>query len=272
MKQSLASRLSWLYATLLGITILLVILASSIALVMELTNFTSDIVIAKHEEARILTEQYKAEGLSLQQAAPEIVNALSGIGLRVAVFDKRGRFLAGDKTLRPPVLNAVLSGKEELPPPEPTSRLGEAMEMQHPGGYRAIGPAEPFALTAVDGGFVAFSPSLPLLLVSLLPYWRVVVTLAVISIVLSWFIGRFFARQALRPIADVTDALRALAEGDFTQRRFLAPGGDEIGTLTAAYNDAAANVAGAMANGSGRKNACGNSSPMRDTNFVRRLP
>ncbi len=74
---------------------------------MELANFTNDIVIAKHEEARILTEQYRMEGLSLKQAAPEIANALSGIGLRVAVFDKHGTFLAGDKTLRPPVLNAV---------------------------------------------------------------------------------------------------------------------------------------------------------------------
>jgi two-component system OmpR family sensor kinase len=108
-------------------------------------------------------------------------------------------------------------------------------------------PPEPFALTAVDGGYVAFAPSLPLLLVSLVPYWRVVLTIAVVAILLSWFIGRVFARQSLRPINDVTDSLRALADGDFTQRRFMAPGGDEIGTLTAAYNDAAASVSVAMA-------------------------
>ena len=244
MKQSLASRLSWLYAALLGITILLVISASSVALVMELANFTGDIVIAKHEEARILTEQYRMEGMSLKQSASEIASALSGIGLRVAVFDRSGRYLAGDKTLRPPELDRVLSGKEQLAPPDPTGRLGEALEMQRRLPLYRSGPErpEPFALTAVDGGYVAFSPSLPLLLVSLVPYWRVIVTIAVFAIVISWFIGRFFARQALRPISDVTDALRALADGDFTQRRFMAPGGDEIGTLTAAYNDAAANV------------------------------
>ncbi|HEV7178997.1 MAG TPA: HAMP domain-containing sensor histidine kinase [Candidatus Baltobacteraceae bacterium] len=252
MKYSLASRLSALYATLLGITVLVVIIASSVALVLEMTNFTGDIVIAKHEEARILTEQYRMEGMSLAQAAPEIANALSGIGLRVAVFDKTGKFLAGDKTLRPPILKRVLSGEQKLLPPETERHLGQALEYARgPRPFPRIGPMgpppEPFALTAVDGGYVAFAPSLPLLLVSLVPYWRVVLTIAVVAILLSWFIGRVFARQSLRPINDVTDSLRALADGDFTQRRFMAPGGDEIGTLTAAYNDAAASVSVAMA-------------------------
>lgn len=251
MKRSLAARLSWLYATLLGITVLVVILASSVALVMALANFTGDIVIAKHEEARILTEQYRMEGMSLKQAAPEIANALSGIGLRVTVYDKNGKYLAGDKTLRPPILNRVVAGKDQVlaPPPEARGKLGEALEFPRRGVavLRGIGERpEPFALTAVSGGYVAFAPSFPLLLVSLVPYWRVVVTIAIVAIVLSWFIGRFFAGQALRPISDVTDALRALAEGDFTQRRFMTPGGDEIGTLTAAYNDAAANVVSAI--------------------------
>ena len=259
MKHSLASRLSALYATLLGITIVLVIIASGIALVLEMANFTGDIVIAKHEEARILTAQYKMEGMTLQQAAPEIVNTLSGIGLRVAVFDKVGTFLAGDKTLRPKILDRIVHGQASMLPPE--FRLGDPIELRGmpapPGddkrgfAYQLIvreGPVhpEPLELTAVDGGFVAFAPSLPLLLVSLVPYWRVVLTIAVVAIFLSWFVGRLFARQALEPINDVTGSLRALAEGDFTQRRFVAPGGDEIGTLTAAYNDAAARVASAM--------------------------
>ncbi|HET9030304.1 MAG TPA: HAMP domain-containing sensor histidine kinase, partial [Candidatus Aquilonibacter sp.] len=101
-------------------------------------------------------------------------------------------------------------------------------------------------LTQVDGGFVAFQPSFPLLLVALLPYWRVVITIGVAALLVSWFLGRFVARQALAPISEITESLRALAAGDFTQRRFMAPGGDEIGELTMAYNDAAANVASAM--------------------------
>ena len=257
MKHSLASRLSALYATLLGVIVVLVIVASSIALVVELNSFTGDIVIAKHEEARLLTERYRLEGLSLRQAAPEIANALGGIGLRVAVFDDRGRFLAGDQTLRPKILDRVIASKVTLLPP-PGSRSSAPATLpdrgKGPPGFvyqesvvKGV-PArpEPFGLTAVDGGYVAFLPSIPLLLVSLIPYWRVVLTIAIVGILLSWLVGRVFAAQALRPINEVTTSLRSLADGDFTQRRFMSGAGDEIGTLTAAYNDAAASVSSAM--------------------------
>ena len=105
----LASRLSALYAVLLGVTVLIVILASSIALVLELQKLSTDVLVAKHEEARILTEQYRREGMTLKQAAPEIVNALTGIGLRVTVYDTKGHFIAGDPTLRPRALYRVLA-------------------------------------------------------------------------------------------------------------------------------------------------------------------
>ena len=96
MRHSLASRLAALFALMLGITVVVVIVASSIALVFQLTNFTSDIMIAKREDARILAAQYKMEGISFDHAAQHIVDDLSGIGLRVAVYDTKGNFLAGD--------------------------------------------------------------------------------------------------------------------------------------------------------------------------------
>ena len=40
--------------------------------------------------------------------------------------------------------------------------------------------------------------------------------------------------------------MRALADGDYTQRRFVMAGGDEIASLTAAFNDAVASVATAI--------------------------
>ena len=100
----LAARLSALYAGLLGVTVVIVILASSIALVFELWGFSRDVTVAKHEEARVLVDQYRREGRTLKEAAPDIVNALSGIGMRVTVFDLKGRYLAGDKTLHPRAL------------------------------------------------------------------------------------------------------------------------------------------------------------------------
>ena len=274
MRQSLASRLAALFAFLLGITIVLVIVASSVALVSQLSSFTGDIMIAKHEEARILAAQYKMEGLALDRAAPHIVDDLSGIGLRVAVYDTKGKFLAGDSSLHPRILDRVLQGRVRLqPPPEGAGRFGDLLEpigvvrvSPSPGKrptferrqsppknnplYNAvplIGPApEPFALTSVEGGYVAFQRTSWLLWVNLVPYWRVVITIAILAVLISWFLGRLFSRQALAPLNEVTDSLQALARGDYTQRRFVALTGDEVAALTLAYNEAVAGVSSAM--------------------------
>ena len=266
MKLSIVSRLSLLYAVLLGITVMVVIVASSIALVVDLYSFNRDIVLAKHEEARVLVDQYRADGMSLKAAAPQIANALTGIGLKVAVFDDHGNFLAGDKSVHPRLLGRIVASRLHgarsgggasrfgngllfgpaggglgSPPPHDTSFL-----FRPNGVSGTLPPPEPTNIAPVDGGYVAFEPSVALLWVSLIPYWRVVVVVAIVAMLLSWLVGRLFANQALRPINDLTESLKALARGDFTQRRFIAPGGDEIGTLTAAYNDAAASVATAM--------------------------
>jgi signal transduction histidine kinase len=238
----LASRLSALYAVLLGVTVLIVILASSISLVEELSGFTRDVVVAKHEEARILADRYHREGITLAQGAPEIVAALSGIGLRVTVFDRNGRYLAGDKTLRPKVLDRILAlgGIEHYIPRTP---------LRPPPGGPPPDPTrlDPLPLAPVEGGYVAFVPSQLLLLVSLVPYWRIVLGIAIGAMLCSWLVGRWFAAQALKPIDEVSSSLLALANGDYTQRRFIMQGGDEVASLTEAYNDAAASVASAMA-------------------------
>ncbi|MGC1381050.1 MAG: HAMP domain-containing sensor histidine kinase [Candidatus Baltobacteraceae bacterium] len=256
----LAARLSALYAVLLGVTVLIVILASSIALVFELWRFSGDVMVAKHEEARILVDQYRREGMTLTAAAPKIVDALSGIGLRVTVFDLKGRYVAGDKTLRPRPLAAVLAagGMQHFIPP--SLRIPQVLTYRsahgtvHVYSYRGPFPPgppdptrlEPLSLTYVEGGYVGFEPSFPLLLVSLIPYWRIVLTIGAAAMLLSWLVGRLFAQQSLRPINEVSDSLRALADGDYTQRRFVMAGGDEVASLTAAFNDATASVATAI--------------------------
>ncbi|MDQ2664011.1 MAG: HAMP domain-containing histidine kinase [Candidatus Eremiobacteraeota bacterium] len=295
LRQSLASRLAALYALLLAVTIILVILASSIALVYELAGFTTDIVIAKHEEARVLAAQYELQGSSLKQSAPKIAEELAGIGLRVGVFDRKGKFLGGDPSSHPHSLDRAVHGQLELNPPTVSiGKGGGVLEPLYPGKItehsstsrptqaplQAIrshatvggllypegaqnqqrknatlfrvdvdngrGHAEPWSITAINGGYVTFSPDGWLIFTNLVPYWRVIITIAVLAILLSWFIGRVFARQALAPLNEVTSSLQALSAGDYTQRRFVTARGDEIAVLTGAYNDAAASVAVAM--------------------------
>ncbi|GAC1613520.1 MAG: hypothetical protein NVS9B12_14730 [Vulcanimicrobiaceae bacterium] len=312
MHRTIASRLATLYALMLSVIVLIVIVASSIALVFKLGALTGDIVISKHEEARFLADQYRVAGKSLKQAAPMLVDQLSGIGLRVAVFDAKGRYLAGDRDLHPNILaqlaahrvapepgalsndlfNAVIpkGGKNTqiyiyntpvgpfgLPPPP--SALKHSSSRAFPeavGGYSIVGPIprasahargptsasqfvlheifarpggareETTGLAVVSGGYVAFAPSWALITIALLPYWKFIVTMAILAIALSWWLGWQFSKQALRPLHDVTDALRALAQGEYAQQRFVLASGDEMAALTNAYNDAAANVSASM--------------------------
>lgn len=246
MRQSLASRNATLYASLLGVTVLLVIIASSVALIYELAGFSSDIIIAKHEEARFLAARYQDEGMTLAEAAPRITNALSGIGLHVAIYDAKGRFLGGDRDVHPEILQRVLRGKVRLPSP---ARVGEPMEASGSARPHRAPPRPPhdwWRITAVQGGYAAFDASDWIIFMNLIPYWWIIIGIAVAAIAGSWFAGRFYSRQALAPLNEVTGSLQALAEGDYTQRRFITARGDEIAALTEAYNDAAAGVASAM--------------------------
>lgn len=249
-RQSVASRLATLYTVLLGVTVLVVVIASSIALVYELAGFSNDIIIAKHEEARFLAARYQNDGESLAQAAPRIARNLSGIGLHIAVYNNKGKFLGGDNSVHPDILDSVLRGKVKLAPP-PT-RMGAPIEVApsstHAGRQPTLisGPHDWWAIVAVEGGFVTFEASPWIIFANLVPYWWIILGIAVVALGVSWFVGRVVAREALAPMNEVTGSLRALADGDYTQRSFVTAGGDEVATLTQAYNDAAASVAAAM--------------------------
>lgn len=245
MRRSLSARLANLYALLLGITVLLVIIASSIALIYELSRFSGDILVAKHEEARFLSARYTDDGLTLPQAGPRIVRALSGIGLRVAIYDTHGRFIAGDPSVRPDILRRVLRGTVRLP--IPPSRIASPVA---PVPQRLVvppsGARDWWRIAAIVGGYVTFDANDWIILTNLTTYWWIIFGIAIIAIVVSWFIGRYFSRQALSPVVQVTDSLESLARGDYAQRKFVTVGGDELASLTEAYNNAAASVAAAM--------------------------
>ncbi len=246
-KRSLASRLATLYTVLLGVTVLLVVVASSVALIYELAGFSNDIIIAKHEEARFLAARYQTDGQTLSQAAPRIARDLSGIGLRVAVYDAKGKFLGGDASVHPDILDRVLRGKVKL---APAPRAGEPIEAAPPPRPRAVplppAPHDWWRIIAVEGGYVTFNASSWIIFSNLVPYWWIILGIAIFALGVSWFVGRVVAREALAPMNEVTGSLQALADGDYTQRRFITAAGDEIATLTQAYNDAAASVAAAM--------------------------
>jgi signal transduction histidine kinase len=240
MNFSIASRLSALYAVLLAVTVFVVILASGIALLFQLGRYGADILTARHEQARVMAAQLNASGVPLKQAAPQLVSALGGAGIRIAVLDAKGNYVAGDPTLHPRYAMRWLRRSQ--------TRFSAPGGPPPPGGPRGMGgpPIEAFGPVEIQGGVVVFGPPQPLAFALLMPYWWIVVGIALAAIALAWYIGRSIAYQTLRPIGDLTSALRALGKGDFTERRFIAQDGGEIGALTSAYNDAASGVARAM--------------------------
>jgi len=250
LERSIASRLALLYAPIVGVTVLLVVVTTAVALVVILSRYEFELMIGKEQQARFIASAYAEAGLSIRQAAPTIVSELSNLGTRVAVYDSQGALIAGDQTLHPAELDRMMALRiHELETSGGVTRYPRLFGLTpSSGGVAPPVPRGPptHSVTVVDGGYVAIETSQWLLLGSLMPYWVFVLGVAIAAIVLCWFGGRFVAAQALRPLNDVTDSLNALAEGNYTERRFVMAGGDEIATLTAAYNDAAAAVASAM--------------------------
>ena len=164
----LASRLSALYAALLGVTVVIVILASSIALVFELWGFSRDVTVAKHEEAQILVDQYRREGMTLQQAAPDIVNALSGISATVS---------AGEVTC---VLGDNGAGKSTL------IKIIAGLHQPSSGTYEVEGTEVHFSSPreALERGIATVYQDLAV--VPLMPVWR------------NFFLGNEVRRKMLR--------------------------------------------------------------------------
>jgi len=247
LRKSIASRLALQYAVMLAVIVLLVTVASSVVLVYKLGDLAGDVVVAKHLQARILVDQFSERKMPLQKAAPQLVATLGSIGLSVAVFDEKGKFLAGDHDIHPRFLatpGPLSPGSARRDSTRGVNGLltRQLMRPPNPGG-----PEMGRMMDAVSGGYVVFAPSLGLIWVAMLPYWKLMAVIALGAIVLAWFLGLQFSRAALRPLHDVSAALHALAGGEYAQQRFVLSSGDEMESLTDAYNDAAANVAAAMA-------------------------
>ncbi|MDE2571352.1 MAG: HAMP domain-containing histidine kinase [bacterium] len=227
---SLASRITGWYVALLALLLIVVLAVSSLLLVFTLNGIGHDVLVAKQVEARELVRHYQSQGVPLATAGPDLAQRLSGIGLSVAVFDDAGRQLSGDPGLTDRVAPVFSASDQD------TQRLRSRDDFRYHGTL----------FVRVKGGFVVFAPSLALIWVTLTPYWRTMLIVLGIALIVAWFLGRYLAQQALRPLNDVKDAIGTLAAGDYSRRTFAMSESSEIGALAAAYNAAAERVGGAM--------------------------
>ena len=153
---------------------------------------------------------YEAQHKTIEQYAPSLANDESHSRIHIGIYDSNRRRLAGNYDEHPDSVGRSVA---------------ELMNV-----HRRV--------LHVRGGYIILQPDFDAFGHWIARYWSIILPVGVLCVLIAWFVGRAITRRAIAPLADVTDALHGIAEGDFTPKLLL-----EYGTglydLTAAYNDVA---------------------------------
>lgn len=153
---------------------------------------------------------YQAQHLTLAQFAPKLIQAEPHSRFRILVLDPQHNIIAG--------ASAQLSDNERR--------------------VSAVLGLHPRFVPVPGGGSVVLEPDISDVTHYLERYWRVIVPIGIIAVLIAWFAGRAITRTALRPLREVNDALRSIAGGDFTPKLILASD-TSFAELTTTYNEVA---------------------------------
>ncbi|HEY0615220.1 MAG TPA: HAMP domain-containing sensor histidine kinase [Candidatus Elarobacter sp.] len=99
----------------------------------------------------------------------------------------------------------------------------------------------------VPGGFVLITTNLDQLQHALQEYWTWMLPVGVVAVFLAWLAGFSITREAVRPLRQISAAMRRFADGDFRPHPLRSLGGDELGELAHSYNGALHQVQSALA-------------------------
>lgn len=208
---------------LLAVVIIVVIVAASSALAFLLfSRSMNDAVGNASQRIQETAARVMGPTTTLQAAAPEIASRVGRHVFHVVVVDGNGRRLAQNER-------------------EGEASAGRSLVIAI---GRAIGL--PRARVAVRGGAVIVSPDIDRFGSLLLWYWSIMLPIGVLAVLAAWWFGTRITARAIGPLADVTNALRVIAAGDFSPRRLL-EGSSDMRELTGAYNDVAYSLATATA-------------------------
>jgi len=227
--KSLAFRLTAWYIGIFVVLLAFVVIVSSLTLDNMLRRETRDILTARSTDVVLLSRVLGSDQTALRLVAPAIVDDFTRLGIRGAVFDDNGQFLAGDESQA--AAGASMAGmKHGQPPPagQPPPERGGLRFIPYPGGY------------------LTFHRTFDFLLFNLGSYWLTLAVVLFIALVIAGFAGRILAAQALSPVVDVTDALDSLGKGDFSKRASTRGEPGEMSALARAYNSAVEKVGAAF--------------------------
>ena len=153
---------------------------------------------------------YLGEHETLAQFAPKIIADEPHSRSRILVLDAHHEPIAG--------ASARLND---------TERIIAALLELHP---RFVG--------VPGGGTIILEPDIADVSHALGRYWRLIVPIGIIAVLIAWIAGRGITRRALRPLREVNGALRSIAEGDFTPPLLL-ESDTSLVELTQTYNEVA---------------------------------
>lgn len=196
------------YVVLAVLLIVLVTLSSSIlALVLYATSY-NEAMDAAYARIAQRVQYYQSKHETLEQYGPKIAIEKPRSRFRVRVFSHHKLIAGSDE--RPPSLAIALSVMLDM----------HGRHMHVPNGGIEIEPD-------LDG-FTHFIER----------YWLSISPVGIVAVLLAWLIARAITRRAVRPLVDVTDALRSIAGGDFTPK-LLMESDSGLHELTQAYNEVA---------------------------------
>lgn len=197
------------YVVLAVLLIVLVAVSSSIISFVLYATSLNQSMDASRARLEQRVEYYRSQHLTLDQYGPQLIKDETRSRFRVLVFAPDHRLIAGS-TERPNSLTLAATALLDIRPRH--IHLSDGMIEVQPDFQ----------------GFTRYMER----------YWLTITPIGILAVLLAWLAGRAITRRAVRPLADVTDALRAIAEGDFTPKMLL-ESDSGLHDLTQAYNEVA---------------------------------
>jgi two-component system OmpR family sensor kinase len=151
-----------------------------------------------------------AQHLTLTQLAPKVIADEPNARSRILVYDSQHRVVAG--------ASAQLDDSQRF--------IAAALALR------------PRFVGVPGGGTIVLEPDVADFSQGLVRYWERILPIGLIAVVIAWLAGRMITGRALRPLREVNDALRSIAEGDFTPKLLL-ESDTSLYELTQTYNEVA---------------------------------
>jgi len=204
-----ASRLTRGYVILAVLLIAVVTLASSALAFIGYASSYNQSMDGLQARVQQRVQLYQSQHQTLKQFAPQLIQGEARARARIVVFDTKHNVLAGTD-VSPTMTSELLS-----------TLLGMHARRIH-----------------LTDGTIVLDPDFDGFVASIERYWVLMLPIGLLAVLVAWVAGRAISGRAVRPLADVTGAMRAIAEGDFTPKLLL-ESDSGLHDLTQAYNEVA---------------------------------